>query len=162
VVVGLTRTHTFLAERYRRLSRRRGKKRALVAVGNSVLTIVWHLLSDPAAREGNHRVAFWLEYDNTTESHTRLLDKVRRYAEDLPARVPEVAGWPVLFSLNTFARETAFQERLAASYPGAKVATIARDGWGETRRSPADGPWWLHSDGPPRRRLIDLRERGGV
>jgi transposase len=40
----------FLAERYRRLARRRGKKRAIVAVGNSVLTIVWHLLSDPDAR----------------------------------------------------------------------------------------------------------------
>ena len=30
--------------------RRRGKKRAIVAVGNSVLTIVWHLLSDPATQ----------------------------------------------------------------------------------------------------------------
>jgi len=50
VVVGLARTHTFLAERYRRLGRRRGKKRAIVAVGNSVLTIVWHLLSNPTAR----------------------------------------------------------------------------------------------------------------
>jgi len=50
VVVGLSRTDTFLGERYRRLARRRGKKRAIVAVGNSVLTIVWHLLSDPDAR----------------------------------------------------------------------------------------------------------------
>lgn len=50
VVVGLARTNTFLGDRYRRLARRRGKKRALVAVGNSVLTITWHLLSDPNAR----------------------------------------------------------------------------------------------------------------
>lgn len=49
VVVGLSRTDTFLGQRYRRVARRRGKKRAIVAVGNSVLTIVWHLLSDPAA-----------------------------------------------------------------------------------------------------------------
>ena len=41
---------TFLASRYRRVARRRGKKRALVAVGNSILVITWHLLSDPAAR----------------------------------------------------------------------------------------------------------------
>jgi transposase len=34
----------------RKLLRRRGKNRALVAVGNSILTITWHLLSDPAAR----------------------------------------------------------------------------------------------------------------
>lgn len=50
VVAGLSRTHTFLGERYRRLVRRRGKRRAIVAVGNSVLKIVWHLLSDPQAR----------------------------------------------------------------------------------------------------------------
>jgi transposase len=50
VVAGVSRTHTFLGERYRRLARRRGKKRAIVAVGNSVLTIIWHLLSEPQAR----------------------------------------------------------------------------------------------------------------
>ncbi|SIM45915.1 IS110 family transposase [Micromonospora cremea] len=50
VVAGLSRTSTFLGDRYRRLARRRGKKRAVVAVGNSVLTIVWHLLTDPDAR----------------------------------------------------------------------------------------------------------------
>jgi transposase len=47
---GAARTKTFLASRYKRIARRRGKKRALVAVGNSLLTITWHLLSDPAAR----------------------------------------------------------------------------------------------------------------
>lgn len=50
IVVGVSRTHTFLGERYRRIARRRGKKRAIVAVSNSILTIVWHLLSDPQAR----------------------------------------------------------------------------------------------------------------
>ncbi len=44
------RTDTFLGERYRRIARRRGKKRAIVAVGRSILTIVWHLLSDPETR----------------------------------------------------------------------------------------------------------------
>jgi hypothetical protein len=39
-----------LGERYRRLVRRRGKLRALVAVARSILVIVWHLLADPAAR----------------------------------------------------------------------------------------------------------------
>ncbi|MFJ2032796.1 IS110 family transposase [Streptosporangium sp. NPDC087985] len=43
------RTNTFLGERYRRIARRRGKKRAIVAVGRSLLTIIWHLLSDPDA-----------------------------------------------------------------------------------------------------------------
>jgi transposase len=48
VVAG--RTDTFLGERYRRIARRRGTKRAIVAVGRSILIIVWHLLADPTAR----------------------------------------------------------------------------------------------------------------
>ena len=43
-------TDTFLGERYRRIARRRGKKRAFVAVGRSILVIVWQLLSDPDAK----------------------------------------------------------------------------------------------------------------
>ena len=48
--VSAGKTNTFLGERYRRLARRRGKKRAIVAIGRSILVIVWHLLSDPQAR----------------------------------------------------------------------------------------------------------------
>ncbi|MGH3923327.1 MAG: IS110 family transposase [Pseudonocardiaceae bacterium] len=48
--VTAAKTNTFLGERYRRIARRRGKKRAIVAVGRSILVIVWHLLSDPQAR----------------------------------------------------------------------------------------------------------------
>jgi transposase len=47
VVAG--RTDSFLGERYRRIAKRRGKKRAIVAVGRSILVIVWHLLSDEQA-----------------------------------------------------------------------------------------------------------------
>jgi len=49
IVSAAARTDTFLAERYQRIARRRGKRRAIVAVGNSVLTIIWHLLADPQA-----------------------------------------------------------------------------------------------------------------
>ena len=42
--------NTFLGERYRRLVKRRGKLKALVAVARSILVIVWHLLSDPTIR----------------------------------------------------------------------------------------------------------------
>ena len=48
--VAAARTHTFLGERYRRLARRRGGARATVAVGRSILVIIWHLLSEPDAR----------------------------------------------------------------------------------------------------------------
>ena len=44
------KTDTFLGERYRRIARRRGTKKAIVAVGRSILVIIWHLLSDPEAR----------------------------------------------------------------------------------------------------------------
>jgi transposase len=47
--VAASKTDTFLGERYRRIARRRGKKRAIVAVGRSILVIAWHLLSDPEA-----------------------------------------------------------------------------------------------------------------
>jgi transposase len=48
--VSAGKTNTFLGERYRRIAKRRGKNRAIVAVGRSILVIVWHLLSDPQAR----------------------------------------------------------------------------------------------------------------
>ncbi len=44
------KTNTFLGERYRRLVKRRGKLKALVAVARSILVIVWHLLDHPNAR----------------------------------------------------------------------------------------------------------------
>jgi transposase len=50
VATAAAKTDTFLGERYRRLVRRRGKQRALVAVARSILVIVWHLLNDPDAR----------------------------------------------------------------------------------------------------------------
>jgi transposase len=44
------KTNTFLGERYRRIVKRRGKLKALVAIARSILTIIWHLLNDPATR----------------------------------------------------------------------------------------------------------------
>src|SRR4029453_2968466 len=53
IAVTAGRTSTFLGERYRRIAKRRGKQRALVAVGNSALPIVWHLLAHPPPTYGN-------------------------------------------------------------------------------------------------------------
>ena len=41
---------TFLGERYRRIARRRGKKKPIVAVGLPMLVIIWHVLAYPDAR----------------------------------------------------------------------------------------------------------------
>jgi transposase len=46
---GAGRTRTFLGARYRRIARRRGTGKATVAVGRSILVIIWHLASDPDA-----------------------------------------------------------------------------------------------------------------
>jgi transposase len=43
------RTQSFLGAKYRRLARRMPKKKALVATGNSMLTSIYALLSDPSA-----------------------------------------------------------------------------------------------------------------
>ena len=47
--ISVSRTQCFLGARYRRLTRRMPKKKAQVATGNSMLTIIWALLADPAA-----------------------------------------------------------------------------------------------------------------
>ncbi|MER5604368.1 IS110 family transposase [Streptomyces sp. NPDC002265] len=39
---------TYLASRYKRIAIRRGKKRALVAVGHTILTSVWHMITHDA------------------------------------------------------------------------------------------------------------------
>jgi len=48
--VSAARTDTFLGERYRRLAKRRGKRKAQAAIARSILVIIFHLLADPAAR----------------------------------------------------------------------------------------------------------------
>jgi transposase len=75
VVAGLARTNTFLGERYRRLVRRRGKKRAIVAVGNSVLTIVWHLLANPDSRYQDLGPGY---YESRMNQQRRQRDLIRQ------------------------------------------------------------------------------------
>jgi transposase len=47
VVFANWRSQNFLGARYRRLARRRGAQKAIVATGNSLLTVIYHLLCDP-------------------------------------------------------------------------------------------------------------------
>jgi transposase len=64
------KTDTFLGERYRRLVRRRGKPRALVAVARSILVIVWHLLADPTARFNDLGADYYNNrIDNSRRTH---------------------------------------------------------------------------------------------
>lgn len=74
--VSAGRTDTFLGERYRRIARRRGKKKAIVAVGRSILVIIWHLLSNPDARYQDLGADFFttrIDLERKTMHHTRQL-----------------------------------------------------------------------------------------
>ena len=75
--VAAGRTDTFLGERYRRIARRRGAKRAIVAVGRSILVIVWHLLSDPTTRFHDLGAGFYdtrVNPERAKRNHIRQLE----------------------------------------------------------------------------------------
>jgi transposase len=70
------KTSTFLGERYRRLARRRGKLKALVAIARTILVIIWHLLADRTARHddlGDNYYATTITTDRKLRSHIRQI-----------------------------------------------------------------------------------------
>jgi transposase len=81
IAAGAARTDTFLGARYRRLARRRGKQKAIVATGNTVLTIVYHLLSDPDAQF----------HDLGADHYESRINKERR-ARNLAAQLQAATG----------------------------------------------------------------------
>ncbi|MFE2640332.1 IS110 family transposase [Streptomyces scopuliridis] len=62
------RSNTFLCARYKRIVKRRGHRRALVAVARSILVIIWHLINDPDTDY----------HDLGSDYHQRLIDPGRR------------------------------------------------------------------------------------
>lgn len=71
------KTDTFLGERYRRIVKRRGKLKALVAVARSILIIIWHLLSHPAATFHDLGAAYYASQtskDRKIRSHVHQLE----------------------------------------------------------------------------------------
>ncbi|WBB64825.1 IS110 family transposase [Micromonospora sp. WMMD812] len=71
----------FLGARHRRIARRRGPQKAIVATGNCVLTIAYHLLSDPTAQF----------HDLGADYFTTRIDRNRR-ARSLAAALQAVTG----------------------------------------------------------------------
>ena len=70
-------TATFLGERYTRIARRRGKAKAQVAVARSILIIIWHLLSDPAARFTDLGYGYYqarTDKDKKIKNHIRQIE----------------------------------------------------------------------------------------
>jgi transposase len=75
--VAAGKTQTFLGERYRRIARRRGRKKAVVAIGRSLLVIIWHLLSQHDARFHDLGADFYttrIDPERRKRGHIRQLE----------------------------------------------------------------------------------------
>jgi transposase len=70
---------TFLSARYRRVVKRRGKGKALVAVARSTLVIIWHLLADPTTRYHD----LGADFHDRTINPTRKINSLIRQLEAL-------------------------------------------------------------------------------
>jgi transposase len=74
-----SRTQSFLGARYRRLAKRMPKKKALVAVGNSMLTSVHVLLADPDASYQDLGADYYEQHMHTrrqARNHVRSLERL--------------------------------------------------------------------------------------
>jgi transposase len=77
IAASASRTDTFLGERYRRLAKRRGKRKAQAAIARSVLVIIFHLLADPAARFRDLGPGYYderISAERKIRSHVRQLE----------------------------------------------------------------------------------------
>ncbi|GAA4996526.1 IS110 family transposase [Actinopolymorpha pittospori] len=85
IAAAAARTDTFLGARYRRIARRRGKQKAIVATGNTLLTIAYHLLTDPEARF----------HDLGADHYESRINKERR-ARNLATQLQAATGQKIL------------------------------------------------------------------
>ncbi len=114
--VAASKTNTFLGERYRRIVKRRGKLKALVAVARSILIIVWHLLADPTKRF--HELG--ADYHTTRINQGRKIRNLVRQLEALGQTVtlqPTAARQPEIPHPNP--RSGRYQPAQAPSWSGA-------------------------------------------
>jgi transposase len=94
VAIAASRTKgTYLAARYRRVAARRGKKRALVAVGHSVLIAVWHMLSRDIAYHDLTADHFIERLTNTGKARQarRLIDQLSQLGYQVTLQPPQTA-----------------------------------------------------------------------
>lgn len=77
IAVQAGKSATFLGARYKRIARRRGKRRAIVAVGRSILVAIWHILSTPGTTFVDLGADFYesrINHQRTTRNHIRALE----------------------------------------------------------------------------------------
>jgi transposase len=85
---------SFFAARYKRLAKRKGHNKAIVAVARSLLVVIWHLINDPDARY-TELGADWHERHLDPERKTqRLVRELRTLGHDVtltPRPLPDAA-----------------------------------------------------------------------
>jgi len=71
------KTDTYLGERYRRIRRRRGKQKAIVATARAILEIAWHLISDRALRFHDLGAGYYDRLDPGRQTRNKIRELER-------------------------------------------------------------------------------------
>lgn len=82
--------NTYLAARYRRIAARRGKKRALVAPGHSVLIAMWHMLIH-AAEYADRGGQYFLERTGRARQTRSLVSQLHQIGYQVTLQTAEAA-----------------------------------------------------------------------
>lgn len=129
VAISAARTKgTYLAGRYRRITARRGKKRALVAVGHTILIAVWTMLThdQPYHDLGPDHYTDRLNRTGKTRQTRRPIDQLHHLATTSPSTPPtQPDPQPHLFfgSVNTGGTSTRPGRRTQALRGASAVPT---------------------------------------
>jgi transposase len=97
ISISAGRTQSFLGAKYRRLVKRMPKKKALVATGNSVLTIFYALLSDPTASYHDLGPAYYEQRMNVRRQARNYIRGLERlgYKVTIEPLTPDTGALPV-------------------------------------------------------------------
>jgi len=71
------KTDTYLGERYRRIARRRGKQKAIVAVSRTICEIAWMIITDPSVRFNDLGPDYYNQLDAGRQTRNKIRDLER-------------------------------------------------------------------------------------
>jgi transposase len=143
--VAAGKTDTFLGERYRRIARRRGGKKATVAVGRSILVIVWHLLADPNLRHHDLGPGFYdthVNAERAKRNHIRQLEGLSYKVTLHPPPDPLPIHRPGPASPRSWRFPGCWRSRWSGWCCGAFSPAIFVEARAEARYSTTPCEWW--------------------
>jgi len=71
------KTDIYLGERYRRIARRRGKKKAIVAVSRTICEIAWMIITGPSARVSELGPDYYARLDAGRQTRNKIRELER-------------------------------------------------------------------------------------